>query len=122
MSIVFYLSSHDYIHSPESRRCDYIGDRIVQQTKQRLFLVEISPALPGTLAGIPHDITKLFLGAVDATSHVSRIGMRPFMVDIYVAKGTIQEYACDASELERIGCGVLHSTLSEAIAASPLGD
>jgi hypothetical protein len=121
-SKTFYLSSHDYISTPEPRECNYVGDSVVRETNQRLFAVNISPPLPGCLVSRQSEVGTLLLGAVYNSLEISEIGKTPFIVDIYVYEGPLKRAGYNAPELNCIGCGMLHSSLAEAIKASPLED
>ena len=118
----FFLSSHDYIQSPEPRECIIIGACLVREYGERLLRVLVSPPLPGNLVGESYEIRSLLLGQIDMNLQLSDIGSRPFMVDIFVAKAETTLDNCTASDIEKIGCGLIHLTMGDAIAASPLND
>ena len=117
----FFLSSSDYVESPEPRECAVVGECVVEETRERLMRVHISPPLPGDLVDSCSEINSLLLGQVDARLQLSDVGRHPFMVDIYVLTGTTVD-RCTLSDMKKIGCGLLHSTLEDAMTASPIGN
>lgn len=118
----FFLSSSDYVDNPEPRECVIVGECLVHETRERLIRVSILPPLPGDLVGSRSEISSLLLGQIDTRLRLSDIGHHPFMVDIYFQKAATASEDCTVSEIERIGCGLLHSTMKDAMAASPTGD
>ena len=94
---------------------------MVREIGERLIRVAISPPLPKEIVRECVPVGTLLLGQVDGRLRMSDIGHLPFMVDIYFQRtGSSDE--CMASDLERIGCGLLHSTLEDALLTSPIGD
>ena len=118
----FFLSSSDYVDSPAPRECVIVGECLVHETRERLIRVSISPPLPGDLVGSRNEVSSLLLGQIDTRLRLSDVGLHPFMVDIYFQRTTTASDDCTVSEIERIGCGLLHSTMEDAMAASPIGN
>lgn len=121
MTTQFFLTSEDYIDNPYPRECVLVESGTVSDTLQRFYLVQISPPLPGYLAGINSEIDKLLLGEIDERLALEDIGNVPFVVDIYVSKKTSAVTEYFSRDLERIGCGHLHLTLKAAKTASSIG-
>lgn len=120
----YYLSSHDYVHSPAPRLCVFVSDGVIKQTQQRAVEFSISPPLPPDVVGVMHNVDRVLLGFVDPQVKLEEIGAGPFFVDIYTFANRqdrrVSEF-CPA-ELNRVGVGLLHATMEEALKASPLYD
>jgi len=115
----FYLSTHDFVASPEPRECAYVDDSIVKETKQQLLRVDILPPMQdGNI-----NTNWLLLGVVDPSlESLASTGERPFYVDIYVAGKKQHDSGYSCHDLIKIGLGVLHMTYESALADSPIDD
>jgi hypothetical protein len=157
----FFLSSHDYVSTPEPRECQYICESICWNPPKTLLCVSIKPPLPGYLKDIrdpeppttviscyPREdsvssyeisihkynnlekmtikrgnvinyITILLLCPAHSRYTENDIDTNRFVVDIYAIKDNSIRQQYDPRELVRLGMGVLHSNLQDAIKASP---
>ena len=116
-----YLSSADYVGSPNPRECMVTGRCTVYETQERLLRVAITPSLPGAIVNVNSTIDSLLLSPADP--RIKKLDSRhlPLIVDIYYQQNGSAN-VCKTAELFKIGCGLLHATLAEALKASPLGD
>jgi hypothetical protein len=117
----FYLSSSDYVSTPGPRECVVAGQCLVFETGEQLTRVAVSPLLPGELVSQRIAIHYVLLNLIVPGSQVFGYGRLPVMVDIYFQTNGLED-ACRLSELQKIGCGLLHATLADALKSSPLGD
>lgn len=115
----FYLSTHDFLTSPEPRRCEVIGDSFVIETQQPLVGVNVSPPFKDQEI----NTSWLLLGIADPNleSLVTTEG-RPFYVDIYVTEIGQLAQGISSQDLVKMGTGVLHSTYESALSDSPMDD
>lgn len=117
----FYLASHDYISSPQPRRCEPIAMLIGMHRDDCYLLVNIDPLLPGQLFGLKADLKTLVLSPCGGKDSLKRIGKEPVMVDI-LSPAIEKDTFFDESKTYRIGVGTLHASLKDANAFSPLED
>jgi hypothetical protein len=116
--MTFYLSSHDYISSPEPRHCELM--KFLSGTSGANFiLVKIMPPLPKTLLNSDDDISKLGLLIIEPNRTLDDIGKKIVSVDIFFVPPHFED-VIDEGRIIRIGTGGLHATLSEARRFSPL--
>src|SRR5437868_4459736 len=120
MQEAFFLSSHDYVSTPEPRECRIIGEAVRCDNKKVILRVEITPPLHGLLPGSA-DLTTLLLVPGHRSYQLSEIGKSPYIVDICALQNDVVRDEYDPRELVRLVTGQLHSTLKEAIRASPKG-
>lgn len=118
MKSIFYLASHDYISSPEPRKCLLL--RVVKDQKgDCLYVVEIDPPLPKRI--FDRDINCVLLQVAGGGS-LDGIDKEVIYVDIYYMEMEKIVDSFSRTQLEKIGGGTLHSTLEEANKHSPLED
>lgn len=116
-----YLSSADYVGSPKPRECIVTGRCTVYETQERLLRVAITPSLPSEIVNGNSTIDNLLLSPADPQIKTLDSRHLPLIVDIYYQQNGLAN-VCKTAELLKIGCGLLHATLAEALKASPLGD
>ena len=116
MKKIFYLASHDYISSPEPRKCSLV--RSVKMADGRvLYEVEIFPPLPKSLIDAENDVKTIFFAGCSGNASLADIGKQVIMVDIYHIPQPKDDIETDM--IVRIGVGTLHSNHDEALKYSP---
>jgi len=117
----FYLSSHDYVSSPEPRKCLPIGDIELRWLagKRCFTLASVEPVLPGRLVDANEDIGLVLLSPCTSEMSVSDVGSKVVMVDIYATSRAPSE-DISVQDLCRIGVGTLHATQEEARQFAPV--
>lgn len=116
----FYLSTHDYITSPEPRECFF---EFKQNGKKysNYILVKISPPLPKD-SDMDKEVDKLLLHFYNEAQTIDDIGKQIVMVNIFVPYELEKdENLWDEKKfIERIGTGKLHGSYEEALRDSPI--
>jgi hypothetical protein len=116
--MTFYLSSHDYISSPEPRLCELIKF-LRGAAGANFILVKITPPLPKALLKVGGDIDRLGLLIIEPNRTMADIGKKIVSVDIFFVPSPFED-VLDEGQIVRIGTGGLHATFDDAQSASPL--
>lgn len=84
----FYLFPEDLGDAPSFYECSYLRSSIIQESKQELWVVQISPGLPFRFSQTPESYqnTLIGLGMVNNSWSLERVGEFGFVVDVFLIK------------------------------------
>jgi hypothetical protein len=122
MTNTFFLSSHDYISSPEPRTCHVLA-HLPGASGRDYIRVEIDPPIPAGVLWKTCPVTELYLLLANPDQTIERKESQVPIVYIFVAKESSQPGgAFDELRLAKVGTGTIHFNMEQALEDSPIGD
>jgi hypothetical protein len=118
MDLEFFLASHDYVSSPEPRKCQ-LFNLVKSSQGTDYWKVNLDPPLPRHLVNSPDDIDVALLAPCNPEMKPNDVGKKTIMVDILYSRLDPSQ-SVEESDLVRIGVGTIHASYAEALEHSPL--
>jgi hypothetical protein len=122
MKNTFFLSSHDYISSPEPRTCHVLA-HLRGASGRNYIQVKIDPPIPAGVLWKARPVTEFYLVLANPDQTLETTESQVRIVYIFVVKETARpDEAFDELHLAKVGTGAIHFSMEQALKDSPMGD
>jgi hypothetical protein len=116
-----YLASHDWVQSPEPRVCKYVRTIYSRKNNYRLHVLDIDPPIPASLFRVASNIDVILVRCVRDADVLDIAPGTHIMVDVFLCH-YMHDLVVDETQLQRLGMGMLHSNMDDALRHSPIDD